>query len=58
MPFDLDDATMVSDDFAKRVAGALDRCLECQRVGVMVIGTEVPHAHVHLIPFLQERQVA
>ena len=56
---DLDDATMASlMIFAKRVAGALDRCLECQRVGVMVIGTEVPHAHVHLIPFLQERQVS
>lgn len=57
--FDLDDATMASlMIFAKRVAGALDRCIECKRVGVMVIGTEVPHAHVHLIPFLQERQVS
>ncbi len=44
--------------FAKRVAKALDKAIECQRVGVMVIGTEVPHAHIHLIPFQRESQVS
>ncbi len=44
--------------FAKKVAVALESTLECKRVGVLVIGTEVPHAHIHLIPFQQERQMA
>lgn len=49
--FDLDDATynglML---FSKRVAKAIDKSISCKRVGVAVIGLEVPHAHVHLIP--------
>lgn len=36
--------------FAKRVAGAIEKAIPCQRIGVAVIGLEVPHAHVHLIP--------
>ena len=36
--------------FAKRVAQAIERTVECERIGVTVIGLEVPHAHVHLIP--------
>lgn len=36
--------------FAQRVAKAIDKAVPCQRVGVAVIGLEVPHAHVHLIP--------
>ena len=44
--------------FAQKVARALDRVCECKRVGVLVIGTEVPHAHIHLIPFADERQMA
>lgn len=36
--------------FAKKVAGALERSFACNRVGVTVIGLEVPHAHMHLIP--------
>lgn len=44
--------------FAKKVALALQATLECKRVGVLVIGTEVPHAHIHLIPFREERQMA
>lgn len=36
--------------FAKRVAAAIDRSMDCKRVGVAVIGLEVPHAHIHLIP--------
>lgn len=44
--------------FAQKVAKALDKVCDCKRVGVLVIGTEVPHAHIHLIPFQQERQMA
>jgi len=43
--------------FAKRVAVALDKTVECKRVGVLVVGTEVPHAHIHLIPFQRESQI-
>ena len=44
-------------DLARRVARAQDKVIDCQRVGVAVVGTEVPHAHVHLIPFQHEGQV-
>lgn len=40
--------------FAKRVAGALRRAVPCARVGVAVMGLEVPHAHIHLIPLNSE----
>ena len=36
--------------FAKRIAPAIERAVPCKRIGVVVIGLEVPHAHVHLIP--------
>lgn len=36
--------------FAKKVARALEATVPCQRIGVAVIGLEVPHAHVHLVP--------
>lgn len=36
--------------FAKRVAKAVEKVVPCERMGVTVIGLEVPHAHVHLIP--------
>ena len=36
--------------FAKRVASAIEKVVRCERIGVTVIGLEVPHAHVHLIP--------
>ena len=36
--------------FAQCVAKAIDRAIPCQRVGVAVIGLEVPHAHIHLVP--------
>jgi histidine triad (HIT) family protein len=43
--------------FAKGVAKGLEATVSCKRVGVMVIGTEVPHAHVHLVPFQKEAQI-
>ena len=50
--FDLED-DMLSGlmEFAKRVAKAQQAVIPCKRVGVLVVGTEVPHAHLHLIPF-------
>ncbi|MDX1406686.1 MAG: HIT family protein [Saprospiraceae bacterium] len=36
--------------FAKRIARAIEAEVPCQRIGVTVIGLEVPHAHIHLIP--------
>ncbi len=39
--------------FAKKIAKSLDKCIDCKRVGIAVIGLEVPHTHVHLVP-LQE----
>ena len=36
--------------FAKRVALAIDKSIECKRVGVAVVGLEVAHAHIHLVP--------
>ena len=40
--------------FAKKVAKALEKAVPCKRIGVAVIGLEVPHAHIHLIPINQE----
>ena len=49
--FDLDDETLAGMMvFAKKVARAIDKAVLCTRVGVAVIGLEVPHAHIHLIP--------
>jgi histidine triad (HIT) family protein len=39
--------------FAKRVAKAIRKAIPCKKIGVMVAGLEVPHAHIHLIPILQ-----
>ena len=40
--------------FAKKVAQAIEKAVPCKRIGVAVIGLEVPHAHIHLIPITQE----
>ncbi|WP_289869628.1 HIT family protein [uncultured Duncaniella sp.] len=40
--------------FAKRVAKAIEQAVPCKRVGVAVIGLEVPHTHIHLIPINSE----
>ena len=40
--------------FAKKVAQAIEKAVPCKRIGVAVIGLEVPHAHIHLIPISQE----
>lgn len=49
--FDLDDETLAGlNVFAKRVAHAVKKAIPCIRIGVAVIGLEVPHTHVHLVP--------
>ena len=49
--FDLDDETYTGLQlFAKIVAVGLKDAIPCQRIGVVVMGLEVPHAHIHLIP--------
>ena len=40
--------------FAKRVAAAMKKSLPCTRIGVAVIGLEVPHTHIHLVPINKE----
>ena len=49
--FDLDEETYNGlMSFSRKVALAIDKTVDCKRVGVSVIGLEVPHVHVHLIP--------
>jgi histidine triad (HIT) family protein len=49
--FDMeDDALAGMSVFAKRIALAIGKAVPCKRVGVAVLGLEVPHAHIHLIP--------
>ena len=49
--FDLDDKTLSElIIFSKKVANAIKKAVVCERVGMSVIGLEVPHVHVHLIP--------
>ena len=48
---DLDDATYMGlMAFSRKIGKAIEAAIECNRVGITVIGLEVPHAHVHLIP--------
>ena len=49
--FDLDDDLLAEMMvFAKKVAMGIEAVVECERIGITVIGLEVPHAHIHLIP--------
>tara|TARA_Y100000389_G_C17282751_1_gene423843 strand:+ start:173 stop:568 length:396 start_codon:yes stop_codon:yes gene_type:complete len=49
--FDLDsDKYLGLWDFSQKVAKAMDKVIVCKRIGVAVIGLEVPHAHIHLVP--------
>jgi len=56
--FDLDDDLYNGlQAFAKKVAIGLKKAIPCQKVGVLVLGLEVPHAHIHLIPMQNEADV-
>ena len=53
--FNLDDKTYVGlTVFAKKVAQAIGAAIPCKRVGVAVLGMEVPHTHIHLVPLQSE----
>ena len=43
--------------FAKKVAKAIDQAIPSKRIGLMVVGIEVPHAHIHLVPFQRESDI-
>jgi histidine triad (HIT) family protein len=56
--FDLDDVTYIGlMQFSKKIAEALKKTVPCNRIGMTVIGLEVPHAHVHLIPLNEMREM-
>lgn len=56
--FDLDDRTVADMMvFAKRIAEAIKKVVECNRIGVAVLGLEVPHAHIHLVPLNRENDI-
>lgn len=57
--FDLDDDILKDMViFAKKVAKSIEKATPCKRVGIMVVGLEVPHAHIHLIPINKESDMS
>lgn len=56
--FDLDEETYAGlQMFARKVAEGLKKAVPCVKVGVMVLGLEVPHAHIHLVPMQSEKDL-
>ena len=56
--FNLDDKTIQSLNlFAIRVGRAIEKSIPCKRIGIVVLGLEVPHAHIHLIPLDSESDI-
>ncbi len=56
--FDLDDKDLAGLTlFSKRVAKALKKVIDCKKVGVVVLGLEIAHAHIHLIPINSESDI-
>ncbi len=56
--FDLDTETLAGLTlFAQRVAKAIEKVVPCKRIGVAVLGLEVPHAHIHLVPLNKETDI-
>ena len=54
---DLDEATYAGlMQFSRKVGKAIESSIDCKRVGISVIGLEVPHVHVHLIPLTEMKQ--
>lgn len=53
--FDIDDEQLAEMMvFAKKVATAMKKAIPCRKIGVTVLGLEVPHAHIHLVPLRKE----
>lgn len=56
--FDLDDVTLTSMIiFAKKIAKAIKKAINCKKIALMVIGLEIPHIHIHLIPISKESDI-
>jgi histidine triad (HIT) family protein len=56
--FDIDDENYAGLMlFSKRVAVALKKAIPCRKVGIAVLGLEVPHAHIHLVPLNRESDI-
>ncbi|NOU16550.1 MAG: HIT family protein [Bacteroidales bacterium] len=56
--FDVDDETLAGLTlFSKRVAKAIEKTIACKRIGLAVLGLEVPHAHIHLVPLVNESDI-
>jgi len=57
--FDNEDDTLAQlMVFAKKVAQAIEKEVECKRIGLVVVGLEVPHTHMHLVPMDQESDLS
>ena len=57
--FDIeDDALAGIMVFSKRIAKAIEKVIPCNRIGVAVLGLEVPHAHIHLVPINSEADIS
>ncbi len=57
--FDLEDDLLAGMMvFSKKVARAIEKVVPCRRIGVAVLGLEVPHAHIHLIPINSEADIS
>jgi histidine triad (HIT) family protein len=57
--FDIEDSDLAAMIiFARRVARALEKVVPCKRIGVAVLGLEVPHAHIHLVPLNRESDIS
>ena len=53
--FDLSDEALAAlTSFAKKVGKGLEKAIPCKRIALLVIGTEVPHVHIHLLPIQKE----
>jgi histidine triad (HIT) family protein len=57
--FDLEDDLLAGMMvFSKKVARAIEKAIPCKRIGVAVLGLEVPHAHIHLVPINAESDIS
>ena len=57
--FDIEDDTLAGIMvFSKRIAKAIEKVIPCNRIGVAVLGLEVPHAHIHLVPINSEADIS
>ena len=57
--FDIDDDLLAGMMvFSKKIAKAIEKVIPCNRIGIAVLGLEVPHAHIHLVPINSEADIS